>query len=257
MLRKKPAAGCSRCLDAPPFPVQIAMAFQPIVRLSSGDIFAHEALVRGAEGQSAGEVFSHVTDDNLYQFDQTCRVKAIEEAARIGLETDVSINFMPNAVYQAETCIQRTLQAAAEYGFPLERIIFEVTETDDIPDRAHLRNILDYYKQRGFRTAIDDFGEGYAGLNLLAEFVPDLVKLDMALIRAIDRNPAQCKIVEHMIRLCRDLGSEVIAEGVESKAERDVLRDLGVDLFQGYLFARPAFRAAGTVDPASLTTEGD
>ncbi|NDY95427.1 EAL domain-containing protein [Wenzhouxiangella limi] len=252
MIRKKAAAGCARCIDAPPFPISLSMAFQPIVKLSTGEIFAHEALVRGASGESAGEVFSHVTDDNLYLFDQTCRVKAIEEAARIGIATNISINFMPNAVYQAETCIQRTLQAAAEFDFPLDKIIFEVTETDAIPDRAHLRNILDYYKQRGFRTAIDDFGEGYAGLNLLSEFIPDLVKLDMALIRAIDQNPAQRKIVEHMIRLCRDLGSEVIAEGVETMAERDVLRALGVDLFQGYLFARPAFQSAGTVDPASL-----
>jgi len=252
MLRKQRPAGCSRCLDAPPFPIDISMAFQPIARLSTGEIFAHEALVRGANGESAGEVFKHVTDDNLYQFDQTCRVRAIKEAALCGIDTDISINFMPNAVYQAETCIRRTLEAATEADFPLDRIIFEVTESDNIPDRPHLRNILEYYKQRGFRTAIDDFGEGYAGLNLLAEFIPDLVKLDMALVRSIDSDPNRRKIVKHMIRLCDDLGIEVIAEGIETFDERNTLRELGVDLYQGFLFARPAFQSKGKLDPSSL-----
>jgi EAL domain-containing protein (putative c-di-GMP-specific phosphodiesterase class I) len=233
--------------------MDIAMAFQPIVRFSTGEILAHEALVRGNNGEPAGKVFGLVNQDNLYQFDQTCRVTAIKDAARCGIETDISINFMPNAVYRAETCIQRTLEAAAEVDFPLERIIFEVTESDEIPDRAHLRNILDYYKQRGFRTAIDDFGEGYAGLNLLAEFIPDFVKLDMALIRSVHADPNRKKIIHHTARLCEDLDIEVIAEGIETTEERDTLLDLGVDLFQGYLFARPAFQSSGAIDTASLS----
>jgi EAL domain-containing protein (putative c-di-GMP-specific phosphodiesterase class I) len=233
--------------------MDIAMAFQPIVRFSSGEIFAHEALVRGANGESAGKVFSHLNSDNLYQFDQTCRVRAIKDAAGCEIDTDISINFMPNAVYQAETCIQKTLEAAAEVSFPLERIIFEVTESDEIPDRAHLRNILDYYKKRGFRTAIDDFGEGYAGLNLLAEFIPDIVKLDMALVRSLDSDKNRRTIVQHVTRLCVDLGIEVIAEGIETVEERNTLLDMGVDLFQGYLFARPAFQSAGTIDASSLS----
>jgi len=228
------------------------MAFQPIVRFSTREIFAHEALVRGANGEPAGKVFAHLNSENLYQFDQNCRVRAIKDAALCNIDTDISINFMPNAVYQAETCIQKTLEAAAQVNFPLDRIIFEVTESDEIPDRPHLRNILDYYKKRGFRTAIDDFGEGYAGLNLLAEFIPDIVKLDMALVRSLDRDKNRRTIVRHMARLCEDLGIEVIAEGIETKAERDTLLDLGVDLFQGYLFARPAFQAAGKVDESSL-----
>lgn len=229
------------------------MAFQPIVRFSNGEIFAHEALVRGRNGEPAGQVFSHLNPENLYQFDQNCRVQAIKDAALCNVGTDISINFMPNAVYQAETCIQKTLEAAAQVNFPLERIIFEVTESDEIPDRPHLRNILDYYKKRGFRTAIDDFGEGYAGLNLLAEFIPDIVKLDMALIRSVDSDKNRRTIVRHVTRLCMDLGIEVIAEGVETVAERNTLLDLGIDLFQGYLFARPAFQSVGTVDSASLS----
>ena len=252
-MQNKNSKGCSLCRDSTPFPLELAMAFQPIVELSTGKIFAHEALVRGAGGESAGEVFSHVTKTNLYIFDQTCRIRAIEEAARIGIQSNVSINFMPNAVYRAETCIQRTLQAAESCDFPLEKIIFEVTETDQIPDRKHLRNILEYYKQRGFQTAIDDFGDGYAGLNLMADFTPDIVKLDIDLIRDVDTDRKRRSIIRHMVALSHDLGIRVIAEGVETRSERDALRELGIDLFQGFYFARPAFRARGEINPESLT----
>src|SRR5690606_39933033 len=94
------------------------------------------------------------------------------------LKSKLSINFMPNAVYRPELCIRTTLAAAKEWDFPIERIIFEVTEGERIEDQAHLRNIIAHYKKQGFCTAIDDFGAGYAGLNLLADFQSDMVKLD-------------------------------------------------------------------------------
>jgi EAL domain-containing protein (putative c-di-GMP-specific phosphodiesterase class I) len=236
-------AGCSDCRELERLGFDISMAFQPIVDLDRGAVFAHEALVRGPNGEPAASIFAKVDESNLYRFDQACRVKAIEMAARLGLDVFLSINFMPNAVYRAETCIQTTLQAAAEHGFPVDRIIFEITEADRVADKAHLRNIVEYYKKRGFQTAIDDFGAGYAGLNLLAEFVPDLVKLDMELVRAIDADRTRQAIVRHMIGLCSDLGVRVVAEGIETREELQVLRDLGVSLFQGYLLARPGFQA--------------
>ena len=245
--------GCSKCIDAPPLPFDVSMAFQPIVNLETGAVFAQEALVRGTQGEPASSIFAHVNEDNQYQFDQTCRVKAIEMASKVGVDTRLSINFMPNAVYRAETCIQTTLRAAAEFEFPLDKIVFEITEADRVPDKNHLRNIIDYYKQRGFMTAIDDFGAGYAGLNLLADFIPDLVKLDMELVRNIDQSPSRLAIGRHMIGLCHDLGIEVIAEGIESRAERDALSDLGIRLFQGYYFARPAFESIAEIDPVSLS----
>lgn len=101
-------------------------------------------------------------------------------------------------------------------------------------------------------TAIDDFGAGYAGLNLLADFIPDLVKLDLDLIRDIDKDKTRHAIARHLTRLGHDLGIQIIAEGVETRAERDALRDMGIDLFQGFYFARPAFQAKGAVDPDSL-----
>jgi EAL domain-containing protein (putative c-di-GMP-specific phosphodiesterase class I) len=125
-------------------------------------------------------------------------------------------------------------------GWPLANIIFEVTEHEAITDPAHLLNILRTYRARGFLTAIDDFGAGYPGLNLLADFQPDLLKLDIGLIRGVDRDTVRQRIVRHMTRLCENLGVRVIGEGVENAAESSALLDLGVVLQQGYFFARPS-----------------
>lgn len=238
-----PITGCANCRHLEKLGFDIAMAFQPVVDVDSKTVFAQEALVRGPNGESSEKVFARVNEDNLYRFDQSCRVKAIETAATLGLQERLSINFMPNAVYRAESCIQATLEAASRVSFPVDRIIFEITEVDRVRDKTHLRNIIEYYQKRGFMTAIDDFGAGYAGLNLLADFVPDLVKLDMDLVRGLEAHPTRRAIVEHMLSLCQSLGVQVIAEGVETEETFRVLRDMGVTLFQGYWFARPAFQA--------------
>ncbi len=219
------------------------MAFQPIVDVESRTVFAHEALVRGANGEGAAEVLAKVNEHNRYRFDQAARVCAIAAAADAGMTSPVSINFLPNAVYRPETCIRVTLEAAAELGFPTSQIIFEVNEAEPIGDRAHLRGIFAEYKRQGFKTAIDDFGAGYAGLSLLADFEPDLIKLDMALIRNIHQDRTRRAIITGTLQTCASLGITVIAEGVEVDEEVAVLRDMGLRLFQGYRFARPAWRA--------------
>lgn len=244
-------AGCTQCRKAEPLDFQFAFAYQPIVELSTQQIYAHEALVRGPNGESAWSVLSRVNDDNRYAFDQACRVGAIKGAAALGLQGHLSINFLPNAVYRPEACIQSTFDAAERYGFPTERIIFEVTEGEQITDRPHLVNIFREYRRFGFQTAIDDFGAGYAGLNLLAEYQPHIVKIDMDLVRDIDTSSAKQAIVRGIVAICRDLDVKVLAEGIETAAERECLRGAGIDLMQGYLFAEPALQAAGVVDPSA------
>lgn len=219
------------------------MAFQPIVDVEASTVFAHEALVRGLNGEGAAEVLAKVNDHNRYRFDQAARVTAISVAAELQLSTPVSINFLPNAVYRPETCIRVTLEAAAELGFPTSQIIFEVNEAEPIGDRAHLRGIFAEYKRQGFKTAIDDFGAGYAGLALLADFEPDLIKLDMDLIRNIHQDRTRRAIIAGTLQTCASLNITVIAEGVETDDEVAVLREMGVRLFQGYRFGRLATRA--------------
>ena len=242
---------CEACASGAGLDFEFEYAYQPIVDLATRSIYAHEALVRGVAGESAGEILAKVNDSNRYRFDQACRVKAVKGASALGMGEYLSINFLPNAVYRPELCIRTTLEAATLYNFSTKRIIFEVTEGEKITDRAHLGNIIDKYKDFGFLTAIDDFGAGYAGLNLLADYQPDLIKLDMELTRGVDTNKVRQSIVKAIIGVCADLGIRVIAEGVETVGERDFLADAGISLMQGYLFCRPVFQGLGTADPAA------
>lgn len=247
-------AGCPGCRT--PFEIDITMAFQPIVDVAAGQVFGYEALVRGTDGAGAASVLSRITPDNRFAFDQLCRRRAVEHAARLGLTGFVSINFMPNAVYQPSVCLGTTLAAARRANFPIERIMFEVTEGERIEDRPHLVGILNEYKRQGFTTAIDDFGAGNAGLNLLAEFQPDVIKLDMDLVRGIDADRVRRAIVASMTRLARELGIRVIAEGIETEAEFASLKAIGVSLMQGYFFARPGFESLPSVDLGVFEIDG-
>ena len=227
------------------------MAFQPIVDISNRTIFAHEALVRGIGGEGAQSILSQVAEHNRYAFDQQCRVKAIELATDLNLPADgarLSINFMPNAVYEPRACIRLTLETAMRTGFPLQNIIFEFTEEERV-DTEHLLNILRSYRAMGFLTAIDDFGAGYAGLGLLSKFQPDIVKLDMELIRDIDSDRTKRLIVKSMLDLLSSMGIQTICEGVETGEELRTLEDLGARLIQGYVLAPPMFeKLAGGMD---------
>jgi EAL domain-containing protein (putative c-di-GMP-specific phosphodiesterase class I) len=216
--------------------------------MRTGNAFGHEALVRGIDGQGAQSVLSEVDGDNRYYFDQQCRVKAIELAAKLyPAQTDLklSINFMPNAVYEPRACIRLTLATAESVGFQLENIIFEFTENEAL-DTPHVLNILKTYREIGFKTAIDDFGAGHAGLSLLAKFQPDIVKIDMDLIRDIDSDRAKRTVVKHTLGMLEELGVTPLCEGIETKAELAVLQDMGVNLVQGYLLAKPLFEGLAT-----------
>ena len=155
----------------------------------------------------------------------------------------LSINFIPGAMYRPENCVRATMAAARRHGFPLGRLQFEVTEGEKVEDPDHLGSIFRVYRARGFRVAIDDFGSGYAGLGLLARFQPDTLKIDMELVRGVDSDRVRRAILAAVLSVCTELGISAVAEGVETRAELDALRALGVRLVQGYLFARPGFES--------------
>lgn len=235
------STGCQGCRDGAALPFAIQAAFQPIIDLRTGKPYAYEALVRGPEGQGAIWVLDQIDETSRYVFDQACRVTAIRSAVEAGLlETGakLSINFLPNAVYSPQACIQLTLRTARETGLPLDRLVFEFTETEQT-DNEHVRSIIEAYRRFGFTTAIDDFGAGYSGLDRLAEMQTDVIKLDMCLIRDIDRSVPKQAILEAMLGLGERLGIAVVAEGVETEAELVVLARAGVRYVQGYLIARP------------------
>jgi EAL domain-containing protein (putative c-di-GMP-specific phosphodiesterase class I) len=243
-------ADCGQCGEGVPG-IEFAFAFQPIVSVARQNVFAHEALARGPQGQSAASVLSQVTLHNRHRFDQECRALAIQQATAVDMRESLSINFIPNAVTNPRACMQRTLHVAADCGFDLSRLLFEVTESEKVVDAETLTRIFGEYRKLGIKTAIDDFGAGYAGLNLLARFQPDIVKIDIDLVRDVDTSETKQIIVESIVNLCGKLGIIPLAEGVETFGERDFLSSVGIDLMQGYLFARPAFLALAPVDPSS------
>ena len=226
------APDCGRCRALDPLPFDFSMAFQPIDDLASGAVWGWEALVRGVNGEGAASVLSLVTDENRYQFDQRCRTRAIELAHQLGITERLSINFLPNAVYEPRACIRATIE--------------------EVRNDGHLRRIVEEYRAIGFATAIDDFGAGYAGLNLLTHFQPDTLKLDMNLIRNIDQDPRRQLIVRHLIQLAGELPCTLIAEGVETLDEARCLAAMGISLQQGYVYARPGFESLPAPDPCVL-----
>jgi EAL domain-containing protein (putative c-di-GMP-specific phosphodiesterase class I) len=160
---------------------------------------------------------------------------------------------MPNAVYEPQACIQQSLAAARRSNFPPANLMFEFTENERMTNPAHVEHIVQTYKALGFLTALDDFGAGYAGLSLLARLQPDLIKVDMELLRNIHLSRPKQVIVAGIAAMARELDIKLLAEGVESEAELTVLRAAGIDLFQGYYFARPGFMSLPDVHAFSAT----
>lgn len=237
--------GCQGCQGGAGLDFDFTMAFQPIVDVGTQSVWGYEALVRGLNGEGAAKILARVNDTNRYRFDQACRVKAIELAGNLfgNAPLKLSINFLPNAVYEPSACIRASLQAADKVGLAREQLMFEFTENEKMEDVAKVKHIIQEYKRFGFITALDDFGAGYAGLNLLAEFQPNLVKIDMELIRDIHLHPARQAIVAAIVAMGRQLGFTVLAEGVEQWDEALALRAAGISLMQGYYFGKPALEA--------------
>ena len=232
---------CLGCRDDEPLGFEFDMAFQPIVDAARQRVWGYEALVRGPNGEGAASVLSRVTEANRYRFDQLCRIKAIEKAAERFDRTDLmlSINFMPNAVYEPAACIRATLATARQTGFDRSRLMFEFTENEPMRDISHVGRIITAYREFGFLTALDDFGAGYAGLGLLAKFQPDLIKIDMDVLRGVDESKPRQAILRGLVTIATELGIQVLAEGVETESEFKALTAIGLRLFQGYYFGRP------------------
>ncbi|HSH88144.1 MAG: EAL domain-containing protein [Methylophilus sp.] len=243
---------CGKC-NPQQLGIDFSMAFQPIVAFNEKRTWGYETLVRGVNNEPASFILDQVNESKVHSFDQIIRSRSIRLAHSLQFDQILSINFLPNAVYKPENCIQSTLKVCDELGFDKKRIMFEVTEIEKITDHAHLKNIFTEYKKHQFLTAIDDFGAGYSGLNLLAEWQPDIIKLDMNLIRDIDQNKTKQLIVKSILDVCNGLNIKVISEGIETVGELSVMVDFGVDLFQGYYFAKPLFENLPVVPEACFT----
>lgn len=219
--------------------LDIKMAFQPIVDVQKKDVVGYEALVRGPNGESAGWVLDKINKEQQYQFDQQCRFKAIETASKLDCHKHLFINFCPNAVEDPNLCIRSILQASGKYKFPVQLLVFEITESEQIENEDKVVQIKDEYHRNGFLTAIDDFGSGYAGLGWLSQIKPDIVKIDMSLIRDIHKDHYKLSILKGTLLSCYEMNITVLAEGVQNEAEFMTLFRHGVRYMQGFYFSKP------------------
>lgn len=233
---------CEKCRPGKEGDIALDIAYQPIFDVRTKRAHGYEALVRGPNGQSAASVLAAIDEVDRHRFEQRVRVMAIEKAAALGIvgtEATLSININPSAVLEAERCLGHTIAAAARVGLSMRRIVFEFTEDAKL-DVSHAREIVNTYKAHGFRTALDDFGDGYAGLATLADVPTDFVKLDMRLIRTIDTSRERQTIVAGLVPILKALGRRMIAEGVETGGELAAVKALGIEMVQGFFLGRPS-----------------
>jgi len=224
---------------------RLTTLFQPILAARGGlRVAGHECLMRGIDRDGAMIGPGRLLDvargaDMLFPLDRLARETAVERLAASGAGGLVFINFTPTSIYDPRTCLRTTLDAVRRTGLDRGRIVFEVTESERIDDPEHLVNVLAFYRDAGFKVALDDLGAGYASLDLLATLRPDFVKIDMHLVQGVATDSYRAAIVSRLLDLARELHIQTIAEGVEEAADRDWLIGHGADHLQGYLFGRP------------------
>lgn len=213
------------------------MAYQPIVRASDGSLYGYEALMRCGEASlpHPGALLDAAERlDRIVDLGRAIRAAAVTPMLSVSPEVTLFINLHSRDLLDATLFATDTALCGMA-----SRVVLEITERAALDDVKDARERIAALRACGFRIAIDDLGAGYAGLTSFVTLEPELVKLDMSLVRNIDQQPMKQALVRAVTLLCRDLGSMVVAEGVETPAERDVVIACGCDLLQGYLFAKP------------------
>ncbi len=223
----------------------IAIYLQPIVDIESLDIVAYECLARGVKKDGSllmpKIMFEQAKkSDTLFNLDRQCRMEAIRTAKNRNVDKTIFINFTPTAIYNPEYCLQDTVSLARDMDYDFSRIVFEVIESERVESVSHLRDIFYYYLTMGFRVALDDVGSGYSSLKMLAELKPHFIKIDMDLIRDIDKDEAKKAIVCSLAYISKKIGATTLAEGVETELELNIIKECGIDLAQGFLFGKPS-----------------
>ena len=213
------------------------IAYQPIVSWSRKSAFAYEALVRNEEPtlRSPPDLFEAAGRlGRLQELGRLVRDKVAHTLEHKPVDGLLFVN-----LHAMELDDDSLISADAPLSKFASRVVLEVTERAPLETIRDVTSRVAQLRALGYRIAVDDLGAGYAGLTSFAHLEPEVVKVDMSLIRGIDRSAMKQKLLGSIIGLCRDLGIQMIAEGIETEAERDTLIRLGGDLCQGYLFARP------------------
>jgi blue light- and temperature-responsive anti-repressor len=229
--------------------VGIQFAFQPLVDLEASRIIGYEALVRGRSGEPASSIIANVLPENLGYFDQACRSRAIQDAAELGIRSDLFLNCTQVGPDDLGLALSATADQLALSSLEPGQLVLEFSSLARLGNPRELAAVRERANGHGFRVLADNFGTGEAGLKRLAVFRPEFVKLDREIINQVHASQRRQAMIMGIVATCRALGSEVIATGVEHAAEVEWLHDkAGVHLFQGYYFARPQLQAKPAVE---------
>ncbi len=219
------------------------MAYQPIVSWSRREVFGYEALLRSREPSlpHPGAILDAAERlDRLHDLGRAIRTCAAEPAARMPEGAMLFVNLHTQDLLDADLFDRdRPLARIAEH------VVLEITERASLLHVRDVQTRIARLREMGFRIAVDDLGAGYAGLTSFAQLEPEVVKLDMSLVRGVHAQPTKLTLVRTMVAMCRELGMQVVAEGIETAEERDAMVQTGCDLMQGYLFARPGVAFPG------------
>ena len=228
---------------------RIFSVFQPIVRCADSggkapQTYGYECLMRATIDDEAVPPLAMIdmarSAGLLFQLDLAARRAAICGAGEYGIREKIFVNFTPNSIYNPHSCLNSTVRLIDELGFARDQIVFEIVESERLPEMRHLKRIVDYYRDNGFCVALDDVGAGFASLNVLLALRPDYVKLDRDLVRGVNQDRAKAVVLRKLLETVQELSLQTIAEGVETADEFEWVRAHGADFAQGYYFARPA-----------------
>lgn len=214
------------------------LAFQPIVSYTNQRAFAHEALMRNAEPSLSSPpdlLKAALRLGRMWDLGRAVRKRAARAAAVAPKETVFFVN-----LHAMDLEDEQLYNPNAPLAALADRVVLEITENATLDGIRDLRGRAEALRELGYRLALDDLGAGYAGLTNLAHLEPEVVKLDMSLVRGVDRTKVKQRVIGSLYSLCKDLDLMVVAEGVETEAELGKLIDLGGDLFQGFFFSRPS-----------------
>lgn len=231
---------------------RLTVYFQPIVDKNLS-VVGYECLARGMGRGSSVLSPAYLFDcaektESVFYLDRLCREISIKTSAEKGLyDSLIFINFVPTSIYNPDTCLRTTMELVETYGLKHENIVFEVVESQRVKDIKHLRDILNYYREKGFKVALDDVGSGFSGLINLVNLYPDIVKIDMEIVRNINGDYLKQGVVDALVEMCKKNGIKVLAEGIETVGELDFLLDK-VDYMQGFLFAKPGSEPVKTLN---------
>lgn len=238
---------------------RIYPVYQPIIDLNNNKIYGYEALSRIINDEhniKIEDLFSCAEKYGMvWELEELCRKKALKNASQKPENKKLFINVNPNVILDKTFESGITTKFIGKYKLQPEDIVLEITERTPIQSKSLFKKVLKHYTEQGYSVAIDDFGSAYAGLDRLFYIKPDFLKLDVNLIRDIENDETKKSLVKHLVLFCKEVSIKIIAEGIETENEANVLKNFGVDFGQGFYYAKPSENFLESLNFKFLTSD--